>query len=524
LSKHSNGSNSYGIWVALYMAMMITVRHRPITATLTAIASLALLAACGASKSGVFIPDTQELSSVAGVTDGSISGAIDSSRFNKWTNVNKIYIFEGSVAPDELDGQGVEPVKIVDAVATDNSCKSSYAVGGLNGGTYTVAFKALSFITLGQVTITAQSPARTLNLNAARVLKVGPTRSYRKPSDVAALVQPGDVVEIDAGEYLNDVTNWQTSNLTIRGIGGGAHMRMDRPIASTENDLGIWTFTGDGIRVENMEFSGAIVTTTNQGAGVYLHSGSGDLLVCNSYFHESEAGVSAPGAGQVIIEYSEFDVIGNGVGTSHPVYINGSSFTFRHNYVHRLAEGHLVKSAGRLNYILFNRLMDEDIGFGSHSVDLQGGGVAYVVGNLIQKGLNTSNNYFISYHDNGGGAGTPLLYVIHNTIVAEFSGTGWADIGGVTDFAFINNFLVGTGGLPAGQHAGNVQTLTPDFVNRASLDYHLASTSPAINASATVTNLPLFNGAPLFEYLTDAKKKGRVAVDQADVGAFEFNP
>lgn len=43
---------------------------------------------------------------------------------------------------------------------------------------------------------------------AADTLQVGPTKIYKKPSEVANLVKDGDVVLIDAGEYVGDVAAW----------------------------------------------------------------------------------------------------------------------------------------------------------------------------------------------------------------------------------------------------------------------------------------------------------------------------
>src|SRR5689334_14298964 len=53
---------------------------------------------------------------------------------------------------------------------------------------------------------------------AARVLLVGPARPLKLPSQAAALVQPGDLVRIDSGIYI-DCSVWRTPGVTIQGVG-----------------------------------------------------------------------------------------------------------------------------------------------------------------------------------------------------------------------------------------------------------------------------------------------------------------
>jgi len=62
---------------------------------------------------------------------------------------------------------------------------------------------------------------------AARVLKVGNGKSYSLPSQAAADARDGDTIEIDAGLYLRDAAIWRANNLTIRGVGGRAHLEAD---------------------------------------------------------------------------------------------------------------------------------------------------------------------------------------------------------------------------------------------------------------------------------------------------------
>ena len=59
---------------------------------------------------------------------------------------------------------------------------------------------------------------------AADVLLVGPDRSLRMPSEAAAVVQDGDVVRFDPGEYV-DCAIWRASSLVLEAPEGTARAR-----------------------------------------------------------------------------------------------------------------------------------------------------------------------------------------------------------------------------------------------------------------------------------------------------------
>ena len=77
---------------------------------------------------------------------------------------------------------------------------------------------------------------------AARVLKVGNGKPYSLPSQAAADAWDGDTIEIDAGLYLRDAAVWRANNLTIRGVGGRAHLEADG--VSDPELKGIWVIRG----------------------------------------------------------------------------------------------------------------------------------------------------------------------------------------------------------------------------------------------------------------------------------------
>ena len=97
------------------------------------------------------------------------------------------------------------------------------------------------------------------------VIRVGPEkRSPAPPSAAAKIARDGDVIEIDAGSYDGDAASWTQNGLTIRGVGGRAHLRAAGAHAEGK---AIWVIKGANTTIENVEFSGAVVTDGN-GAGI----------------------------------------------------------------------------------------------------------------------------------------------------------------------------------------------------------------------------------------------------------------
>src|SRR5262245_42128571 len=194
-----------------------------------------------------------------------------------------------------------------------------------------------------------------------RVLRVGPAQELKTPSAAAKVARNGDVVEIEAGIYAGDAAVWRAHRLTIRGVGGRAHLRADGAEAEGK---GTWVIKGNDTTVESVEFSGAKVSDRN-GAGIRLE-GAG-LTVRDCFFHHNENGIltGANPASDVVIENSEFAHNGCGNGYSHNLYIGVvRSFTLRFSYVHHARIGHNVKTRALRNEILYNRIADENDGTG----------------------------------------------------------------------------------------------------------------------------------------------------------------
>jgi Right handed beta helix region len=380
------------------------------------------------------------------------------------------------------------------------------------------------------------------------VIRVGPTQKYKSPSSVARLVRDGDTVEIAAGIYEGDVASWRASNLTLRGVGGRAHLKA---MGRSSGGKAIWVIKGDNNVVENIEFSGARVRDLN-GAGIRLE-GTG-LTIRNSYFHDNQMGILTGRnlRSDIVIEGSEF--ANNTVDykrygrLGHNIYIGRvRSFTLRNSYVHDGAIGHNVKSRARVNRILYNRLMDRRNGSSSYIVDLPNGGTAYLIGNVMQQSRFTDNWSIINFASVEKSP-DDRLYLVNNTMVSERDTAVFVQNRGIGKALLVNNILVGKGkplsgpgrlvrnliaastrsGAPKwvqvgqGKLAGNLVAERAGLREPRSFDYRLVKGSPAIDAGAEPKPVDGEKLAPKFEYRNPLKVVPRKRVGKLDIGAYEI--
>ena len=281
-----------------------------------------------------------------------------------------------------------------------------------------------------------------------RVLQVGPGRSYYSIATAAAVAQDGDTIDIAPGDYVADVAVWQQNNLTLRAVGGRA--RLIAGGASAEGKA-IWVMRGGKITVENIEFSGARVADKN-GAGIRFERGH--LLIRNCRFTDNENGLLAgSGNGEIDIENSEFDHNGAGDGYSHNLYVGAiRKLRVVGSYFHHAKVGHLLKSRAAENHILYNRLTDEAGGRASYELEFPNGGLAYVVGNLIEQSTTSENPTIVSYGAEGYRHPANGLYLINNTLVDNLPQTGTFLVArpGFQVLKAYNNLLLGKRPLNSG--------------------------------------------------------------------------
>jgi len=341
---------------------------------------------------------------------------------------------------------------------------------------------ALAALLLSGSSALAAGPAQAASgADGGRLLRVGPGQALRTIAAAAAQARDGDTIEIEAGDYAADVAVWTRDRLTVRGVGG--RVRLLAAGASAE-DKAIWVVRGGAMTVENIAFSGARVSGRN-GAGIRFEKGR--LTVRNCLFEDNENGIltsNDPDA-ELEIEGSEFGHNGAGDGQSHNLYVgNIRRLKVSGSYFHHARVGHLLKSRAAESVVEYNRLTDEPGGRASYELEFPGGGVAYVIGNLIEQGAQTENPYMISFGSEGYRWPRNELYLSANTLVDERPQGGYflRVQPGVGRVRAVNNLLFGRSALETategaaagtGEYAGNVKVDAGAFAQLASQDYRL---------------------------------------------------
>ncbi|BDT66020.1 hypothetical protein os1_01710 [Comamonadaceae bacterium OS-1] len=315
--------------------------------------------------------------------------------------------------------------------------------------------------------------------SAVNTLQVGPQRAIKTIAAAARLASAGTLIEVDAGEYVGDVAVWTQPNLTLRAVGGRVRLQANGAAAE---DKGIWVVRSPKFTVEGFDFEGAQVAGRN-GAGIRFESGW--LVVRNCSFTLNEMGLLTSNDPNAVLEVenSEFAYNMRPDGHNHNLYIGQiARATITGSYLHHARTGHLLKSRAAQSNILYNRLTDEG-GSASYELEFPNGGVAVVVGNIVQQGPLTENPAVISFGAEGYTWPVNQLSLAYNTLVDDLPQGGvWLKVKPGADAVLAaNNLLVG---------AAPLQATTPgDFRNnfntdRSSLapggDYRLRAGSPLL--------------------------------------------
>lgn len=355
----------------------------------------------------------------------------------------------------------------------------------------------------------------------ADTVRVGPTEALHTIADAARVAKDGDVVEIAAGDYRGDVAVWTQKNLTIRGVGGTPRLLA---MGASAEGKGIFVVRGERVRIENLEFRGAKVRDKN-GAGIRLEGGK--LTVVGCRFLENENGILTSNNEQIElqIERSEFGHNGAGDGQSHNLYAGKiSSLTVSGSYFHHAKVGHLLKSRARENRILYNRLSDEIAGRASYELEFPSGGMAVVIGNLIEQSSSSENFKIISIGAEGLAWPKNALYLSHNTIVNDRpQGARMLDARDGVSVLAVNNVLVGRAAkldLPDQQSLGNVVGDWPDFVRPQRDDYRLRADSALFGVAEKAGFAANVDLTPTAEYVHPLQTRP-IAPKRWSPGAFQ---
>lgn len=369
------------------------------------------------------------------------------------------------------------------------------------------------------VKLRAPLPLAAVSLAPTGQLVTVRGKNFTSVSAAAGFAKDGDLVEFAATTYHDDGAVWPQHNLTLRGVGGRAHME-----GGAVAGKGIWVIQGNNVTVENIEFSNASVDDRN-GAGI-RHEGAG-LRVRNCLFRDNENGILTNNSqvSEVIVENSEFSGNGDGSGQTHNMYIGQiKSFTLRGSYSHHARVGHNVKSRARTNFILYNRIMDETTGTASYAVDLPNGGISYLIGNQIQQGPLSENSGIVSFGAEKVLSDVNEIYLVNNTIVNDMSnGLFLYVVPGAREVKVINNVFAGPGKLPTWKTmSGNVHVDKAALKDASNYDYHLKSNAAAIGAGVDPGEANGYGLWPEFEYENGVLLRPRERSKTIDSGAYQF--
>lgn len=334
-----------------------------------------------------------------------------------------------------------------------------------------------------------------------RSIEVGPQRAVKTLAEASRVAKDGDIIEVDAGDYLRDVAVWTQNNLTLRTKNGRA--RLIAQGASAESK-GIWVIRGGNISVEGFDFIGATVPDHN-GAGIRFEKGY--LKIENCRFLENENGILTGGNPESTLEInnSEFGNNGFGDGQSHNLYVGAiGMLKVTGSYYHHAKVGHLLKSRAAKNIITYNRLTDETGGTASYELEFPNGGLAYVMGNVIQQSSTTENPNLISFGAEGYRSRENRLYLVNNTLVdMRPQGGQFLQVKSGAEVFVINNLYLGKGKLDfmfAGEYRNNFNVDLDEFVLAVREDFHLKPGSKLIGKAVVVDAVDGIALRPIAEY------------------------
>jgi hypothetical protein len=359
---------------------------------------------------------------------------------------------------------------------------------------------------IGLATCTASAGAANEQPSVApktgTLIQVGPGRKIRTLYQASLLARDGDVLEVDAGEYPGDVVVWKGMRLTIRGVGGRARLIASGQAAEQK---AIWVVRSGEITAEKIDFVGARVPAKN-GAGIRFEGGR--LTIRDCLFDDNENGILTgnDGQAQLRIENSEFSNNGAGDGQSHNLYVGSiAQLSVVGSYFHHARVGHLLKSRARENRIQYNRLTDELGGRASYEMEFPNGGLAIVVGNVVEQSSTTQNPVIVSFGAEGYRHPRNELYLVNNTISDNRpkGGIFLRVYTGAQRVAAINNLLVGRSAVevpPGSDLRGNINVDWDQFVLAARHDYRLRPDATVIGKALPTGRVDGADLRPTHEY------------------------
>ena len=255
------------------------------------------------------------------------------------------------------------------------------------------------------------------------VIEVGPTRTHKTISAGVTAAKAGDTVQVDAGEYVDDIPS-DVIRFSLHFIANGCRVvcKMTKPVP---NQKGMFIAGPNDSSQPQISFDGFEMTgaTNRDKNGAAVRYQSGNLTITNCFFHHNEDGVLATPfvleTGTVTIENSEFAFNGAGDGQSHNIYVNKlERFEIRDSYFHDARVGHEIKSRS-LNTTITNTRIFDNQATASYNVDVPNGGNVTIEHCAIQQGPNSQNPNMITYGVEGLNNPGRSVKVANNIIVND---------------------------------------------------------------------------------------------------------
>jgi hypothetical protein len=221
----------------------------------------------------------------------------------------------------------------------------------------------------------------------------------------------GDVVEVAAGTYINDVATI-TRRISIVGVNG---MAVLKATANISNGKGLLVTRAD-TTLRRLRFEGARVADKN-GAGIRYEGGV--LTVDQCHFTNNENGILANpnSTGNIAISRSEFSANGRGDGYTHGIYINKiAELRVVTSYFHDNKIGHHIKSRAARTIVNNNRIVDGTNGTASYNVDVPNGGIVEITNNQIVQGAYSQNSAMLHFGGEGPPYASSSMLVAGNTM------------------------------------------------------------------------------------------------------------
>lgn len=365
------------------------------------------------------------------------------------------------------------------------------------------------------------------NLIAQTTWYVGPNQSYTAPSALVDLVSDGDTILIEVDEYLRDTATWEQNNLVIEGLKSNGNIPVLDADSTAARDRAIWIFTGNNIKIRNIQFENCRSQMSENGAGI-LFEGQ-DLQVDSCVFLNNQRHIIVNSNIDSDIQVSHCEFAQN---QSPPNRVNHlitvgkvKHFTLRFSYLHHADIGHYVASSAAKTDVLYNQIADEATGSSSYLLYFPIGGEAYVVGNVLMQGPETANKKMIAYGLAGLGFSQNAFNFYQNTIIKHFTKGPFLWMGqAVMETKIFNNLLIGNSPLMLGIEGmilSNQQVAfsAANFVNTNIYDYHLTANSPGLDEAIDYNKMQV-RIPPNQEYVHPMGAKPRLTVD--DLGAFEL--